>query len=486
MKLLSKNKSPSKGRVIASSRTSYVKQIDLAVYKEDTAIFEYLSNKKENWWDTIQILQEKFNTLISPKRSIRTLSGGELVKLHIAQALSNHPDVLLLDEPTNHLDLSSIRTLEEIIKDFFGASLIVSHNKDFLNRVTNKTWLLEENTLTEFGGNYSFYEEEMKKKQQARERKLEAKKKKLKALKQAKKTETKRVQRSYQKGREISQKGGMSKAAQTFFTNKSQKRAGQRKDQLDKKEEKLIEEIQDLRGKSRKSIIIDVKDDIKKGLIVSINNAELKLPNNQILITELNFNLYFGDRVLIMGDNGTGKTSFVKELAKPDPKRNHLVGDISYSSDDIEFIFIDQNYDIVNPNLSVVENIRAANPKLSKTEQRRFLGNLGFFEKADINQKSSSLSGGEVARLAFAIATSQYGNNILVLDEPTNNLDIDTKETITDALVGYEGTFIVISHDLDFLSQVKINKTFQINNKQLNKLTYLPEDEDLFLKQLHK
>ncbi len=486
MKLLSKALRASKGRVISRSRASYVQQINLKLYKQDIPVFKYLSNENENWWDTIQILRERFNIEISPERSIKTLSGGELVKLHIAQALSNKPDVLLLDEPTNHLDLSSIKSLIQIINDFTGAIVVVSHNKDFLDKVTNKTWLLKEKGLIEFGGNYSFYEEEMKKQKEAKERRLEAKKKKLRALKQAKKTENKRVRRSYQKGREISQKGGMDGFAQTYFTDRSQKRAGQRKDQLDKKEEKLIEEIQRLKHENRKSVIVDIKDNTQRGRILSIKKARLKLLNNQTLISDLNFNLYFGDRILIIGDNGTGKTTFVRQLGNLGMEDSLLSGDTSYDYSGIQFVFIDQNYEIVNPDLRVIENIKAANPKLSDTEQRRFLGNLGFFEQADINQKTSTLSGGEIARLAFAIATSQSGNNILVLDEPTNNLDIDTKKTITKALDNYNGTFIIISHDLDFLSQIGINKVFEINNEQFKKMTYLPENKDLFLTQVNK
>jgi ATPase subunit of ABC transporter with duplicated ATPase domains len=484
LKIFSKEIKAFDGSITTKGKIASVLQIQTGIAKSDTEVFSYIQNIYNQWWDVLEILELRFGHKISPNRKVNSLSGGELSKLHIATALAQKPDFLLLDEPTNHLDIKSADRLIIMLKEFPGGIITVSHDKYFLNKLTNKTWLLENGNLQEFGGNYDFYKQALQNQENAKARKLEAKQKELNKLKKAKKREEKRVTNSYRTGRKLAHKGGTDGFAQTYFTDKSQKRAGQRKNSLDDKHEKLKSDIAALKAEKRATYSINFNSKKLKGRIFTVKNANLKTPDGRMLINDFNLDLRFGDRLLIAGNNGTGKTLLIKNLMKLDNSESLIKGEIKKGQKKFTFTYLNQNYEIVNLKKTVLENVQATNTALNNDKIRRVLGGLGFFTAFQINQPASTLSGGETARLALAMAITKGNSNILVLDEPTNNLDIFTKETISEALTQYNGTLILISHDISFIKELNINKGLKIQNQKLNKLNFNENFSDEEIKQI--
>jgi ATPase subunit of ABC transporter with duplicated ATPase domains len=466
LKVLTNHLKPNSGSIHSNARIEYLPQLDLEMYKMDKPLYKYLKEKYEEWWDVLTKYKEMFGTSLNENQSVATLSGGELVKIHLSLVLAPNPDLVFLDEPTNHLDLNSLKELEKILRNINISYIIVSHNTNFLNQTVDIIWELERGKLKNYGGNYDFYKHQKKQALKAKQRKYTAKKKEIKKLENARKKEQKRAQRSQRTGRKLAKFGGTDGFAQTFFKDRSEKSAGTNSSNLQEKKEKLKDEMQKYKVQKRKKAFIDFNTETKNGLVIQINKGSLSIEKSLNLINKISFSLYHGDRVAILGNNGSGKTTFVKQLAY---QQNLLLkGEVKYGKK-YKTLYVDQKYDVVNPELTVIENIHKNNSKINYENARRILGNLRFPMHYDVDKKAVQLSGGETARLAFAIANSSE-IDLLVLDEPTNNLDIETIEVIIDALIVFKGTVVVISHDISFLRRVNIETIFEIKNRSLNKM----------------
>lgn len=448
-----------KGKLSSSANTCYLPQIELL--RNDMNLSEYLAERIDDWWDVLLEYKKLFGKDLSIEQSVVSLSGGELLKLNFSILISQKPDILLLDEPTNHLDLTSKTQLSDYLQKTKTTFVVVSHDTAFLNKVTNTTWALENARMIEYGGNYSFYQEERKKKLEAKKKRLKSKKKKLAKIRKARQLEHKRRQRSKSFGRKIAKTGGTDGFAQEFFKNKSQKKYGSKKVKYEKKERKLEEDIKNLKPQRSKSIHVDIKSQNKKGLLVSVEKAQLMLPDGKELISDLSLNLYHKDRVAILGDNGSGKTTLVQQLAYQENK--FIKGKVNYGNK-YKTLFVNQNYKFLKFKKSIIQNIQTS--KINYQTARKILGNFDFRKKQDTHKKVKDLSGGEMARVAFAKATTS-NVDLLILDEPTNNIDIQTKEVISESLQNFQGTIVVISHDIDFLKSININKSYQIEDKKL-------------------
>jgi len=205
------------------------------------------------------------------------------------------------------------------------------------------------------------------------------------------------------------------------------------------------------------------------------------LEEGRVLVENAEITILYGDRIVITGRNGVGKTMFVKALL--DESTDLKTEGEAYLAQESNIVYLSQKYEIVDINLTLVENMQSVNKDLSYEQIRKLLGNFLFFNQEDINKKASVLSGGEVARLAFAMITAKP-IDLLVLDEPTNNLDIDTVDSIVDALEDFLGAIIVISHNIEFLSKIGIEHAYVINDRKLKRLRTLPKDEEEFYKEI--
>ncbi|MDD3647718.1 MAG: ABC-F family ATP-binding cassette domain-containing protein [Candidatus Dojkabacteria bacterium] len=465
LKILAGILKPDDGQLTTACKIEYVPQLDFDLFRRHSHLYEFIGGKLEEWWLVLAEYEKLFKTSLDENRLLDTLSGGEAVKLNIATALSKDPDILLLDEPTNHLDLSSLAELEKVLQNLDIPFVIVSHNIEFLNAVVNTIWEIEKGKLTVYGGDYDFYKTEKDKLIEAQREQHEVTRKKLAKEKRALHRTTVRYQKKEAKLRRMGKEDDRSlpKIVRNSVKRKIQTNFGGTKVQKEKSIEELADKLISLKADRRKLVHLELNSQEKQGLLFSCSNSELTLPNGKTLLRDFDIDVHHSDRIAILGDNGSGKTTLVKQLSFK--KKNSLLSNINYGNE-YKTLFVDQKYDLVDLRISIFENIIRNNPNIGYEDTRKVLGNLNFPSDLDVTKKAKILSGGETARLAFAMATSS-DIDLLVLDEPTNNLDIETVEVIADAIKEFTGTLVVISHDLNYLKQISITKFLDINRNRI-------------------
>ena len=349
-------------------------------------------------------------------RKVNTLSGGQKTRVYLARLLLSKPDLILLDEPTNHLDMKAIGWLETYLKNFNGAVLIVAHDRYFLDGVASKIIELNNGRATTFMGNYTDY---AAKKKALREAELKA------YLNQQK---------------EISHQEAVIEKLRSFNREKSIKRAESREKMLDK-----IERI-DKPLELDSAMSIRLKPHKESGKDV-LNVENLSKSFEETLFENLNFEIKKGERVAIIGGNGTGKTTLLKIINGITPCDT---GKITLGAN-VEIGYYDQEHQVLHYDKSLFDEIYDDYPYLTNTEIRNVLASF-LFTKDDVFKLVGSLSGGEKGRVSLAKLMLSEAN-FLLLDEPTNHLDITSKEILEDALNNYEGTVLFVSHDRYFINK---------------------------------
>ena len=368
-----------------------------------------------NYQNELETLITKFGFKVSDlTRQIKTFSGGQRTRLAFIALLISKPDILLLDEPTNHLDLKTIEWLEGYLKRYPKAIVLVSHDRFFLDNIVSVVYELEYGSITKYIGNYTSYQNQ---------KKLDLEK---------------NHQAYYRQQKEIER---MEALIEKFRYKKNKAAFAQSKiKQLDKME-KIIDKKSD-----NKTFKANFTSKIKGGNdVLSIENLTIGYDKP---LCEVTFNLYRKNRVCIIGDNGTGKSTLLKTLIgeqKP-ISGNYLFGH------QIEIGYFDQNHLIFNDNKTVLEEVWDDYPNLEQTNIRTILGNF-LFSADDVFKLTSVLSGGEKVRLALVKLVLQRPN-LLILDEPTNHLDILGKQALEQSLKEYDGTILMVSHDRYFIKEV--------------------------------
>jgi len=415
--------------------------IDITNDSKYETLLNYISEKAENYWE----ISDNFDL----DQRLDTLSGGERMMLEIELALISRIDVLLLDEPTNHLDNVNLNRLIDFVQNTDIPILAISHNVEFLNRAINNIYELREKKLYKYGGNYDFYKSQREIELNAQDLKYEVALKEVKSVKSRISKENERsAKQKTASARDL--KAGdrstdrFSLGFHKFFAEVSQ---GKKKSDSQKDLEKANQNLKKYENKPQKVTYfgLDSKSNQRNNLI-NIDVDELKL-NSKITLKNLRINIRAGDRVHLRGRNGSGKTSLVKYLQTILPS-------------ELVVVELDQKYSNLDTSLTVIETIEKFVESDYQTI-RKILGNYLFYTDFEISRKVDALSGGERCRLSLAIL-SNMSIDVLILDEPTNNLDIDTKQSLIDALNQFNGTLIVISHDNDFVEQIKIVKEIEI------------------------
>ena len=386
LKILAGKIEPSEGNVNLNSPIYYLPQLSQDLNKDESVLYEYIGKSVENWWDVLLILEKEFGTKLSESQKISKLSGGELMKVNLAIGLVRKPKILLLDEPTNHLDVKSQDQLIKFVKEFNGAVVVVSHNTHFLDHTINQIWALENGKVSEYGGTYTDYRDQRDTKLTSDQRKYEQEKRKIKQLESVARQKRSQARESDKKVlRDPGIKGFAGKKARTakIMGDKIQKR---------------IEKVEETLGHAAaKTSYLDLSATQAKGgkALFRIENGELKLPNGQTLIQDVNIQVRYGDRIALCGANGTGKTFFVKNVVETESV--NITG-IKYKAESLSAKTIDQKYDLVNPEKTMIENVQHANDKLEPETVRRLLGNFQFKMDTEVNKKAKYLSGGEIAK----------------------------------------------------------------------------------------
>lgn len=350
-------------------------------------------------------------------RNIATLSGGEKTRVALGKLLVVRPDVLILDEPTNHLDMSSIAWLETFLSNYRGAVLIVSHDRYFLDKIVTKVVELFQHQCTVFMGNYSDYGA------------------KKAALREA------QIKAYYNQQREIKHQEEVIAKLKSFNREKSIKRAESREKMLDKIErlEKPTEEQTDMR--------IHLEPNITSGNDVLLVEDIGKSFGENHLFSNISFEIKRGERVALIGDNGTGKTTMLKMINEMVPLDS---GKITLGTN-VHIGYYDQEHQVLHEEKTLFEEISDAYPGLTNTQVRNILAAFLFTED-DVFKRIGDISGGEKGRVSLAKLMLSEAN-FLILDEPTNHLDITSKEILETALNSYTGTVFFVSHDRYFINQ---------------------------------
>lgn len=347
------------------------------------------------------------------------LSGGQKSKLILAKLLLSKADFLLLDEPTNHLDISAIAWLEDFLKNFNGACLIISHDRYFLDRVTDKTIELENKKIRSYKGNYSEF-----------------------LVKKA--AEQKAVEEKYENDmKEIERLEGIVAQQRQWNREKNIKTA--------ESKEKVIERIKAqlvVPDKKLEKIRFDFTPKCVSGEDVLEVDGLKKSFGNHIVFENASFNVKRGERVFLLGDNGCGKTTLLKIL----------MGDLSRDDGTFKFGaslmtgYFDQVQAKLDLNKSVLDEVWTAYPFMTETKVRNALAAF-LFKGEEVYRKLEVCSGGERARVAL-LKLMLGGYNFLLLDEPTNHLDAFSREELENTLLNYSGTMLIVSHDRYFINKL--------------------------------
>ncbi len=373
-------------------------------------------------------------------QSYDSLSGGEKTLVQLAKALLIKPDLFLLDEPTNHLDIDRIEWLENYIKSFKGATVIVSHDRYFLDRMSNKILALDFGKAKIYSTNYTGYLQE---RQRDYEKQL--------ATYNDQQLAMKRLEEQIKYFAQM----GMAKNSSTMCD-----RAHTLQTQLERMRKAAVE-----KPKEHRKINVDFNEERKTSRrIIETRNLSIKTPDGRRILDNVNFQISSGERVALIGANGSGKSTFVKTIMGT--QELPVAGEV-YVGPSVQIGYLPQIITFPNGKQKLLEYFQN---EVCVNEQRARQILAGFqFYKEDVNKRVENLSGGEKIRVKLAELLQQKINT-LIFDEPTNHIDIPTKEVLEDALEDFDGTLIFVSHDRYFINKFA-NKIIEFSNGKTN--TYL-------------
>jgi len=486
LKILAGNLQPSNGQVKATSKPWYVPQLlgqfndftiadALQIGDQLKALKEILSGHvtetnmtmlNEDW-----SIEERCNEALAYwklegldlSQKMSNLSGGEKTKVFLAGMLIHQPEIVLLDEPGNHLDARSRSILYDYIQSTTSTLFVVSHDRTLLN-LLNTIYELSKRGITIYGGNYDFYTRQKAIEANALNEDLRSKEKALRKAKETERDSIERQQKLDARGKKKQEKAGLPTISMNTFRNNAEKSTARLKDVHAEKVSAISQEVNWLRKElpDADKMKIGFDDSMLHAKKILITAVDINYGYNDQLLWKqpLNFQITSSQRVAIKGDNGSGKTTLIKiilkELLPSSGKIQH--------AEDIKAIYIDQDYSLIDHSLTVYEQAQRYNTGNLKEHEVKSRLTHFLFTKAYWDKPCKALSGGEKMRLILCCLTlGIQAPDLIILDEPTNNLDIQNIEILTAAIREYQGTLIVVSHDAYFLEEIRVNDVIELD-----------------------
>lgn len=407
---------------------------EMSYEKDDEKISELLQKYGNVQQKYIQMggydIQEKFNKICSGlqinekmlNQNYNDLSGGEKTIVNLGALLLKEPSILLLDEPTNHLDMEKLEWLEKFLKEYKGTILMVSHDRYFLDKIATKTILLENGKEKIYFGNYSYFLKEDEKRTLAEFENYKNQQKMIKKMKESIKT--------------LRKFGELAKNEMFFKRAKS----------IEKKLAKIEQLPQfDLEQKTLLNFKLNIDSRSGKDVVI-INNLNKNFESKNIF-ENANLQIHYGEKIALIGKNGTGKSTLLKIIMNEDCE---YTGEIKIGQS-VNIGYIPQEINLEDDNQTILNFFEQFDNR-NETEIRTSLAKY-MFRGNDVFKKVSSLSGGEKVRLILAKLLKQ-NINFLILDEPTNHIDIETRELLEEAIKEYSGTVLFVSHDRYFINNL--------------------------------
>ncbi|HEY4323807.1 MAG TPA: ABC-F family ATP-binding cassette domain-containing protein [Mucilaginibacter sp.] len=485
LKLMSGTLTPSGGVVKSASTPYYVPQI-VGQYNDDTvaevllvsdkvkAMNEILAGNasEENFrmldddWTIEERCHEAFafwkleDVHLSTRMS--ALSGGQKTKVFLAGILIRQPQIVLLDEPSNHLDTTSRELLYQYIRNTNHTLVVVSHDRVLLNLLPTVCELSEKGVTT-YGGNYDFYVAQKQLENEAQYQDLQHREK---ALRKARETERQAIERQQKldaRGKKKQEKAGLPTIMMNVFKDKAEKSTSKLKGIHTEKVEALKQELSQLRTSlpGADKMKVDMNHSIlhKGKTLVTAKDIQFTYNDQTLWSKPLTFQIASGERLVIKGPNGSGKTTLINLiLGKLQPNYGKI------TKTNFTSIYIDQDYSLIDNKLTVYEQAQAYNSGSLQEHDVKIRLNRFLFTSEEWDKPCNTLSGGERMRLMLCMLTiANQAPDIIVMDEPTNNLDLQNLRVLTDAVDEYKGTLIVVSHDDYFLKEIGVDKIIELS-----------------------
>jgi len=488
LKIMAGELLPSSGEVVTSSKAFYMPQqlheydqltvqevlgVDKklkalrAILSGDTTV-ENFSLLQDDWMieeRTGEALRYWGVDTVETDREVSSLSGGQKTKLFLAAITIQEPFIILMDEPSNHLDRTGRDLLYNFIQQLKATLVVVSHDRQLLG-LLNSVCELSQSGLQLYGGNYDFYFSQKELERGALAMDIEEKEKSIRKAKEKMREVSERQQRLNSRGKAKQEKAGVAKIMMNTLRNKAENSSAKLKSVHGEKIGELQQDLKNLRE--------ELPD--PEGMKLNLDNSKLHRGKQLVEGVGINFNygdtalwdgdlsfeIRSGERIALKGVNGSGKTTLIKTIMGAlEPAR----GSMKRAIDSV--IYLDQDYSLIQPALTVYEQAQRFNTTALQEHEIKIRLNRFLFGKEDWDKRCAVLSGGERMRLSLCCLTvCGYAPELIILDEPTNNLDLQNITILTNAISSYKGTLLVVSHDETFLHEVQADQVIELKTRQ--------------------
>lgn len=487
LKIIAKELHPSSGQLNVESDPYYIPQIfgqyNHLTIAQALRIADKLHALKEILEGSIR--EENFNLLnddwtiedrcdetldywqlkgLDLSQKMGTLSGGQKTKVFLAGIFIHKPQLILLDEPSNHLDTSSRQLLYDFMESTKSTLLLVSHDRNLLN-LSGIVGELGQHGIRIYGGNYDFYEEQKQIEHHALNQNIQNKEKALRKAEGRERETLERQQKLDTRGKRKQEKSGVARIMMNTLRNNAENSTSKLKSVHAEKIDGMTQELQDLRTAlpdlDKMKFGID-HSQLHKGKILFVaTNINFAYNTTRLWRENLSFQIVSGERIALKGQNGSGKTTLIKLISGDLEPQTGAVHRAKNKS-----VYIDQDYSLLDNKQKVYEQAQQFNNSRWQEHEIKTRLNRFLFARDDWDKPCSVLSGGERMRLMLCCLTiDRKSPDILILDEPTNNLDMQNVEMLTEAINEYRGTVIVVSHDEAFLERINIERTIELSRE---------------------